>query len=173
MSKVFKRLWKNEDGNGTIEFCLIFPVLIYFFGLGAEIGIYQLQQVMFERGVDRVVRDLRLGDEDMQDPNALIAAICDETLVVAGCDNDLNLDMEVVAVADYRMSDEALTCVNRTETARPVVNMVPGAGNEVMLMRFCLLIDPVFASWGLGAILPRVEGGGIPLYAHTFYVNEP
>jgi hypothetical protein len=81
--------------------------------------------------------------------------------------------MEVVQVSEYRMSGEALQCVDRREEARPVVSMVPGSGNDVMILRFCLLVDPLFASWGLGAMMPRVEGGGIPLYAHTFFVNEP
>lgn len=173
MIRSLKRLWRKEDGTSSVEFCLVFPFIIYFFGLGAEIGMYQLQQVMFERGVDRVVRDLRLGKPELQDPTALVQAICDETLVVASCADEMNLDMEIVQVSDYRMSGDEITCVNRTETAKPVINMIPGAGNDVMIMRFCLLIDPVFASWGLGAILPRVEGGGIPLYAHTFFVNEP
>lgn len=173
MIGAFKRLWRNEDGTSSIEFALTFPFVFYFFGLGAEVGLYQLQQVMFERAVDIVVRELRLGDEDLQDPDNLIARICEETLVVGSCTDDLFLDMEQVEVSSYRGSDEAVTCVNRTETAHPVVTMTPGSGNDVMLMRFCLVIDPVFANWGLGAILPRAEGGGVPLYAQTFYVNEP
>lgn len=173
MIKLLKRFRREDDGMSSVEFALTFPFVFYFFGLGAEVGLYQLQQVMFERGVDIVVRDLRLGDETLQDPTTLVERICDETLVIGGCTEDLYLDMEQVEVADYRGPENAITCVDRTEMARPVINMVPGAGDDVMIMRFCLLIDPVFANWGLGAIMPRAEGGGIPLYAQTFYVNEP
>lgn len=173
MINYLKRLWRSEDGTSSVEFALVFPFIFYFFGLGAEIGLYQLQQVMFERGVDIVVRDLRLGDESLQDPEVLVQRICDETFVIGNCVNDLNLDMQQVEVSTYRGPDQAITCVNRTEEARPVISMVPGAGNDVMIMRFCLLIDPVFNNWGLGKIMPRAEGGGVPLYAQTFYVNEP
>ncbi len=172
ISKI-KRLWRKEDGMSSVEFALTFPFVFYFFGLGAEIGLYQLQQVMFERGVDIVVRDLRLGNEELQSPTALIDAICDETFLIDSCTSDLNLEMEQVEVTGYRGPEFGIDCIDRTEDVRPVINMVPGAGDDVMILRFCLLIDPVFANWGLGKIMPRAAGGGIPLYAQTFYVNEP
>jgi len=168
-----RRFLRREDGTSSVEFALTFPFVFYFFGLGTETAIYQMQQVMFERGVDIVVRDLRLGDTTLYDPDTLIQAVCDNALVVSGCVDDLNLEMETVNVTTYRGPDSSIDCVDRTETARPLISMTPGAGDSVMIMRFCLLIDPLFPNWGLGMVLPQVAGGGVPLYAQTFYVNEP
>lgn len=173
MIKFIKRFWRKEDGVVTTEFVLVFPVIFYFFGFGAEVGIYQLRQVMFERGVDIVVRQLRLGNEDMQDADALVSAICEETFVLGDCNDDLHLEMEQVEVTTYRGPESGIDCIDRTASVKPVITMTPGSGNDVMILRFCLLIDPVFANWGLGAIMPQASGGGIPLYAQTFYVNEP
>lgn len=171
--RLLGRFRRDESGVSSVEFALTFPVVFYFFGLGAEVGLYQLQQVMFERGVDIVVRDLRLGDETLRDPDVLISRVCEESFAVPRCHEGLNLEMEPVQVSTYRISNDPLECVNRTEEARPMINMVPGAGDDVMILRFCLLIDPVFANWGLGKVLPRVEGGGVPIYAQTLYVIEP
>ncbi|SER58771.1 hypothetical protein SAMN04490244_101592 [Tranquillimonas rosea] len=165
--------WRDRRGTSTVEFALMFPLVLAWFILGAEVGIHQLRQTMFERGVDVVTRDLRLGEPTLQDPEELRKAVCARTLVIANCMGDLTIDMTPVEVDTFAPAAEPIDCRDRTEEIKPVVNYDQGSSNEVMLLRFCVLYDPVFPNMGLGEIMPRAAGGGVPIYATTFYVNEP
>ncbi|RVT84544.1 hypothetical protein DXV76_12770 [Rhodobacteraceae bacterium CCMM004] len=166
-------LRRDTQGTTSVEAALALPPLIFLFMTGAEMGIIQMQQVMMERGMDIVVRDLRLGDQDLRDPIKMKQAVCDEILLAPGCVDDLMLEMGPVDVPQFGYTEGSMACVDRTGQSNPVISYLAGSDNEMMLMRFCLLYDPVLPSFGLGAVLPKEPGGGYALTASTFFVNEP
>ncbi|WP_157937636.1 TadE/TadG family type IV pilus assembly protein [Oceaniglobus roseus] len=157
----------------SIEFALMFPIMMGFFMMSAEMGLIQLRQAMLERAMDIAVRELRLGNPAYRDPEALKAAVCDEVLLISNCLDDIMLEMGPVDPRDFIYSEGSVQCVDRTQALNPVVNYHSGAKNEAMLLRFCVLHDPIFPNTGLGKILPVAAGGGYRLIASTFFVNEP
>ncbi|MBJ3761816.1 pilus assembly protein [Maribius pontilimi] len=168
-----KKFLRREDGYATAEVALLFPAVLWPFMLAMETGLIQIRQVMLERAMDVVVRDLRLGNPDLDTGEKLKAALCAEVLIMGDCERDIMLEMGPVQVADFEGPTTRQACADRQKEVNPVTNYTPGATNEMMLLRFCILHDPILPAVGLGKILPREAGGGFALTASTFFVNEP
>ncbi|WP_108483404.1 TadE/TadG family type IV pilus assembly protein [Oceaniglobus ichthyenteri] len=168
-----KRFLAREDGIASLEFSLMFPIVMGIFMMSAEMGSIQLRQAMLERSMDIVVRDLRLGKPEYRDPIVLKQAVCDEALLLGDCMDNMKLEMGPVKTRGFSYWEGNGDCVERNQVSNPVINFTSGSKNEIMLIRFCYLHDPIFPAIGLGAILPPVVNGGYRMMASTFFVNEP
>ncbi|HHX90313.1 MAG TPA: pilus assembly protein, partial [Paracoccus sp.] len=53
------------------------------------------------------------------------------------------------------------------------VTLTPGVEHDLVLVRVCLIVDPVLptSGWGLG--LRPDESGGFRMVTSSVYVNEP
>jgi len=71
------------------------------------------------------------------------------------------------------MPPRQASCIDRNETIQPVVKYENGLQNEMMMIRFCAVIDPLFPSFGLGYTMPKDASGGYRLVSMTAFVNEP
>ena len=168
-----RSFWRREDGSATAEVVLLFTAMLYPVLLAMETGFIQMRQVMLERAMDVVVRDLRLGDPALEDAETLKQALCDEVLIMPECERDIMLEMGPVQVADFVGPSTRQACADRSQDVNPVTDYTPGTTNELMMLRFCILHDPIMPTIGLGKVLPREAGGGFALTASTFFVNEP
>lgn len=168
-----KTFLRRDDGVATIEFALMFPIMIGLFMCSAEMGAIQMRQAMLERAMDIVVRDLRLGKPEYRDPNALKAAVCAEALVLTDCETNMSLEMGPVVTRGFTYWEGGAECIDRSLPVNPVTTFKAGANNEIMLIRFCYMHDPIFPAVGLGKALPPVVNGGYKMMASTFFVNEP
>lgn len=173
MIRFLRSFWRREDGYATAEVVLLFPAILWPFMLAMESGLIQIRQAMVERGMDIVVRELRLGNPNLTDAESLKNALCDEILVVPKCHQDMKLEMGTVQVSKFAYEPGTFRCTDRRETPKPVTSFNQGKINEMMVLRFCVLHDPIFPAVGLGKLLPKEPGGGFPLIASTFFVNEP
>ncbi|SPJ23981.1 TadE/TadG family type IV pilus assembly protein [Palleronia abyssalis] len=168
------RFLRRDDGAATVEIVLLFPLIMWPFFMAMESGMMQMRRVMFERAVDVVARDIRLGDPTLQSFDAIRAAVCDETLVIPNCLSDLYLEMYPVPVANFAAPTESTKCRDRAEDVQPALTVRPGGRNELMMMRFCVLYDPILPGAGVGAQMDVNTGGrGVAMIAETFFVNEP
>jgi len=168
-----KTFLRRDDGVATIDFTLMFPVVMGLFMCAAEMGAIQMRQPMMERAMDIVVRDLRLGKPEYRDPAVLKAAVCAEALLLSDCETNMKLEMGPVITRGFQYWDGGGDCIDRNQTVNPVINFTAGSNNEIMLIRFCYLHDPIFPAVGLGKALPPVVNGGYKMMASTFFVNEP
>lgn len=178
LKRLLARFARNEDGLGTAEFVILFPVFMTILLSGYEIGILMTRQTILERGVDLAVRDLRLGRmdgglDDTLDEEDVRRAICNYAGVLPDCLNALHIDLQKISTSTFTMPAATATCVNRGEEIRPVVLFEPGAPNELMVVRACIVIDPFFPGTGLGAQLPKDSTGGYQLVSMSAFVNEP
>ncbi len=164
---------RREDGTATAEFVILFPLIMWPFLFAVEAGLIQMRQAMLDRATDIVVRELRLGAPDLNDPEALKAALCERLLIMSDCREDLMLEMGPVEIDTFDATRPPSRCVDRTEPIQPATDYRLGGTNEMMMLRFCVLHDPIMPSIGLGEMLPREPGGGFALTATTFFVNEP
>ncbi|WOI57054.1 pilus assembly protein [Palleronia sp. LCG004] len=173
MRRLLQSFLGREDGTGTVEFVILFPLILWPFLITMEASFIQMRQAMLDRATDIVVRDLRLGTPELRDPETLKAALCDRILIMPDCRTDLMLAMEPQVIGDFAPPDGRVRCVDRTEEIAPATNFQVGGTNEMMMLRFCVLHDPILPNIGLGKILPREPGGGFALVSATFFVVEP
>lgn len=173
MTAPLRRFWADERGSGSIEFLLLFPLVFAMFLSTVELGVFLARQAMLDRGLDLAVRDVRLGLLDPVTHASLIELICGRTALIRDCGNQLRLEMVGLDPRGAGRLDGEADCVDRADPARPVRAFVPGQSNELMVLRACVLIDPLFPTSGLGARLTPRTGGGVALLATTAFVIEP
>jgi Flp pilus assembly protein TadG len=167
------RFWRREDGAATVEFVIIFPVFISLFLASFELGLYMTRQVMLDRAVDISVRALRLGQFADPTPQDIRDSICARAgLVVANCDNRILIEMTRVPTTTWQTLPTSATCVNRDEEVEPVVTFNGGQPNDMMLIRVCALLEPVFFTTHLGLKM-QTYGNFYALTATSAFVNEP
>jgi hypothetical protein len=165
----------RERGQATIEFVILFPVFMGLFLMSFEASLLLTRQLMLERALDVVMRDVRLSTGTTWRQDQLRADVCDNATVLPDCNANLVIEMTRIDTANYVIPSTNAPCIERTETAQAfdIDNLLTqGAPNELMLVRACYVIDPVFPGHGLG--LEIVERAGeIQLVAASAFVQEP
>ncbi len=169
-----RRLWRREDGNATIEFAILFPVLITMFLMSVELGVLLTRGVMLDRAVDISVRKLRLGTLSPMTAAGLKAEICKNSVIIKDCTNVLTVELRPISTTTWTPLNGAATCVDRSSPIKPVLDFIPGQKNKMMLVRVCSLFDPFFPTGGLAAqIVPTDHTGAYAMVSMSAYVNEP
>lgn len=164
---------RSESGNATIEFVMIIPFFLAFLGIGAEMNVITTQHGALEQGVDRVVRDIRLTTGTQWNHDVIKNRICD----VSGIQNcEANLRLEMIrqnAFVGINLPEKP-DCTDSTEEVNPLQEFQfdSGTSNELMILRACLRIDPVFKTSVIAREVPD-ESGHYSLTATTAFVQEP
>ena len=176
--KPFLRLFCQDDrGTVSIEFVIIFPIFFSFFLMTVENGIISIRNVMLERGVDIAIRDIRIGT--MLDPDAaeLRERICEIASIIPDCDSQLQVEMFVRNPRNWTALPTKVNCIDRSVEARPVTAYVTGEGNELVVLRACVRIDPFLPTTGIGKAIVEngddASGGSYALVSTSSYVVEP
>jgi Flp pilus assembly protein TadG len=76
------RFLADEDATATVEFVIVFPVLLMVFISAFETAMILTRQVMLERAVDSTVRYLRLTSGISVTHDQIRQNICDNALLV-------------------------------------------------------------------------------------------
>ncbi len=156
----------------TVEFVIIAPILFSTVFSVFESGWLMTKYMMLDRGLDIAVRELRLGIAADPSHDAIRDKVCDYALILRDCRESLVLEMMTVADAGS-LPTVATTCVDRSIAAMPVTGFNPGARSEIVFLRACAMVDPIFPGMGLGMQLQKDATGGFALLASAVYVNEP
>lgn len=168
-----RRFVRAEDGNSTIEFVLVLPVFLTIFLMGYESGMLSTRHVMLERGLERTVREVRIGKIPSPTHDLLVTRICQYALLIPDCINQMRLEMVVRDPRAWTPIATRASCVDRDEEGKPVLTFNTGLNNQLMVLRACALFDPMLPTSGLGKAIPEVKGGGYGLVATSSYVMEP
>ncbi|SLN13798.1 TadE-like protein [Roseovarius albus] len=187
-----RRLRRDEQGNASVEFFIIFPMYLLLLFLSIELGLVTMRHAMLERGLDMAVRDIRLGTgtfafEDTVDGDGevvetageinhkrIVKSICDNAVVLGDCEKNLILEMVPNNIRSYTDLGPDADCTERPEDADPVYNVIPGQENELMLLRVCLRYNPLFPEELLGSRIAFDEHNGHALIvAKSTFVQEP
>jgi hypothetical protein len=83
------------------------------------------------------------------------------------------VELVPVDTTSWNLPSPNATCVNRGATIQPVTTVTQGTGDEMMIIRACAIVDPLFPGTGLGLDLPKDASGGFALVATSAFVNEP
>lgn len=177
-----QRYLSDEAGTATIEFLFIFPIVMTIFLASFECSLFMIRNVMLERSVDIVVRDIRLGNHDGTTHQELKRVICETSALVGSvdtCVDSMMIWMQPVNTANFDMLAPPRHCVDRDEdisTDEPEGSeFAYGSDNDIMLMRICLKEEPLFPTTIVGAgLIAGGEGdGSYALTTTTVFVNEP
>ncbi|MEO0945149.1 MAG: TadE/TadG family type IV pilus assembly protein [Pseudomonadota bacterium] len=173
----YRSFRKREHGNATIEFVFLFPVFMFLFLTGFEAGYYMVRNVLLERAVDVTVRDVRLGNGNVPDFDAMKVRICEQAAIIPDCLNAVQIEMRSVAIAPGGTTPlrAPARCVDRESTDDPLTGTTfdVGAENEMMMVRVCALTQPLFPSTGIGVGMQVDNQGNYAIVATSGFVNEP
>lgn len=165
--------WRREDGSATAEFAILFPLMISFLLMGVEAGFVMLQRIALERGMDVAVRDVRLGalphgttQEEFRE------RVCEQTILLPRCEERLLLEMRSINTQTWALPDTNAACIDLANEITPVTPFSVGAGENVMYLRGCYLVKPIFPTTPLGLRLTLDAAGMFSLRVTTGFVNE-
>ncbi|TDK51589.1 TadE/TadG family type IV pilus assembly protein [Antarcticimicrobium luteum] len=173
LGRSLRRFWRDEDGNATIEFAITFPAIITILLSGLELGFVTLQHSMLERAMDLTVRDIRLGTGTAPQHDDIKAMICGRVGFISDCSSSLRLEMIQVDPRAWSGISADPDCTDKSEDVSPVRNFENGQENDLMILRACAKIDPVFPTTGLGKNMVKDASGQYALTSTTVFVQEP
>ena len=168
-----RRFTDSETGSATIEFAITFPAMLLILLSGIELAFVNLRHSMLERAVDITVREIRLGTGSAPQHDAIKDMICTRAGFIENCRDNLRLEMIQLDPRNWADVPANADCTDKSEEVAPVRAFVNGLDNELMILRACAKIDPVFPTSGLGADLASGVDGQYALIATTAFVQEP
>lgn len=180
LRKRLRRFARSEDGSvSTIEFLFWFPLFVYFGWSGVDLGLMSFSHANLERSLDETVRQVRLNrlpeGEVGWSHELLKEMICQGFDGSAACFNDLALEMRSI---DPRLGNQLVEtpyCVDTPEDVRRSdgVAFEQGTSNELMILRACLQVSPVWGFTMIGAPVRSDPNGHWQLHSTSVFVHEP
>jgi hypothetical protein len=171
--KCLRQWLRREDGSATIEFVIMFPLIMMLFFSSLEVGIFLTRSVLLDRALDVNIRALRLGALNPATQEELKRRICNDTIIFSRCMEELTIDLRPISSTSWDMPNGRVTCVDRNAEIEPAVDFEQGGDNEIMLVRACAVMDPFFGSTPLVMDMPLDASGGYTIVAASVFVNEP
>ena len=172
LSKVV-RIRKDEDGNSTIEFVILFPLIMLMFFNAFESGLMMIRYVMLERGLDLAVRAIRLGTTIEVEAEDVKQMVCNGAGIIPDCLNAVKVEMVQVDPRAWVALPVEADCIDRNDPAAPARAFSAGGTNDLMVLRVCALFDPMFPLAGLGHQMAKNGSGEYALVSTSAFVMEP
>lgn len=173
MRRLLKKLRKDESGHASIEFVIMFPLFFWIMVSAIDIGMITMRSAFLERALDVVVRDIRLSTGTAPDHDEIRRRICEANEVVKNCTENLMLEMQIVDMRAWNDLPQATSCTNQAEETQPVTTFQNGLDNQLMVLRACAKITPIFGDKGIGPYLNKDSNGDVPIVALSAFVQEP
>jgi len=170
---ILRRFRRSEQGSATVEFAIVFPAMFFMMLSGIELSFVTLRHSMLERALDITVRDIRLGTGTVMQHDEIKDTICARAGFIDNCSANLRLEMIQVDPRNWVAVPADADCTDKSEEVSPVRSFVSGTDNELMILRACAKIDPVFPTSGLGADLAKGQDGQYALVSSSAFVQEP
>ncbi|TCL09936.1 Flp pilus assembly protein TadG [Shimia isoporae] len=173
MTSLFRQFRRREEGHVSTEFAIMVPILLVTLVSAVELGVMTLRYSMLERSLDIVVRDIRLNTGYNPDHDDMITRICDEATMIPDCNNNLKLEMVALDPRAWDGIPQNTICTDQSLEAQPVTTFTHGIQNELMVLRACAKVAPLFPTTGLGANFATDDAGDFALVVTNAFVQEP
>ncbi len=175
LSAPFRRFVRCEEGGGgVIEFVVMLPLIMFLFMASAEAGIYTARQILLDRAVDLTMRDLGLGNIPNPNHDTIKADICANVPALPECNDNIRVELLPISTTTWNMPTASATCIDRGSAVQPALSFNPGAPNELMLVRVCVVQDAMFPGASIGKGLEEADGQeGYRLISVSAFVNQP
>ncbi|KPA23114.1 TadE-like protein [Shimia sp. SK013] len=173
MTSLFRRFRGREEGHVTTEFAIMVPLLLVTMLSAVELGVMTLRYSMLERALDIVVRDIRLTTGYTPDHDEIVTRVCDTATILPDCENNLKLEMVTLDPRSWTGIPQNTVCTDNSEETQPVTTFTPGVENELMVLRACAKLEPLFPTTGLGSHFETDAAGDYALVVISAFVQEP
>lgn len=172
-NRISRRFACDHKGTATVEFVILFPVFMTLFVSVFESGLMMTRSVMLERGLDLTVRAIRLspGNNSITH-DAVKQMICNNAGILQDCTNSLKVELILVSPNTWIAPNAVADCIDRTSEIEPVVSFNAGNEGDLLFIRACIVVDPMYPNIGLGLILDKDASGGMQLVASSAFANE-
>ena len=170
-----RRVWRQEDGTSSVEFVMVFPIFLFALFWSIETCVWMLRATSLERGLDMAIREIRISTQNSQPTyDELKQIICDTSgMLGSDCFTDLKLELQKTDPRAFTGLPANADCQDKSEPIKPAVNFKPGQPNDLMLVRACARIEPIFPALHVGNAMKRETDGGTALVAISTFVQEP
>ena len=174
MTRFIRKFFRKEDGTFTIEFVMWVPFMLVLLTSVVESSMFMTRWMLLDRALDLAVRDLRINTYASPSFEEFRGKICEEAHL-PDCMDRLQIELVPVTMQSWPGLAESPNCIDRAAEIDPIDDAVytPGQANNLMTIRACALMSPMFANVGLGALLPKDENGEYQVLAFSAYVQEP
>ncbi len=166
----FGKFLRATSGSATVEFVMVFPVLIWVVLSTFELGWITTRQMMLERGLNLTIRDLRLGRIANPTHEGLKELVCERAAILRDCVDSIH--MELVPLVSGVVPSGSPSCVDRTGEIEPVENFSSGSEEDIMFVRICVIVDPLMPGMGIGTHLNTDASGGFSMVAYSAFKKE-
>lgn len=177
MQDIFRRIRafrRQNDGVVTVEFVILFPLMLIFAFASIDLAMVTYQHSLFERAVDETVRELRLSTAKPQTHDEMRDRICTLAGFIDDCPGSVALQLVPVDPFNWTDIPEATTCTDTDEAILPRATFENGQSNELMFVSACLRTKPLFPHLYLGRDLVGDSGDGrYSLFSTSAFVQEP
>lgn len=163
----------GQSGSVTIEFAILFPVLVTVMLSSVELGLTTFRSSMLSRGLDQAVRTVRISNVVGLTHDGMKTLICANAKVIQNCESVLRLEMRSASLENWQAWQASADCIDRSEPIQPERSFTPGVANELMVVRACVKVNPLFPTTGFGAAMTKDGAGDFALVARSAYVQEP
>ncbi|RLK11101.1 TadE/TadG family type IV pilus assembly protein [Ruegeria conchae] len=174
-----QRFWRKEDGaSSSIEFMFWFPLFLYVAYSGMDLGLISFRHADLERSLDMTIREVRLNrlppGEDTWDHALLKKMVC-ENAIISDCSENLALEMKSIDPRVGNQLDPTPYCVDTPATIRKPEDVAfeLGTSNEMMIIRACLEVSPVFGLSMMNDLVRQDNDGQWEIHASSVFVHEP
>ncbi|MEC7256596.1 MAG: TadE/TadG family type IV pilus assembly protein [Pseudomonadota bacterium] len=170
-----RRFGRAEDGAAVVEFAITFPAMLMLLLSSVELGMVSLQHAMLERAMDQTVRDIRLSTGTAPQHDEIKDLLCERAGFIDSCRENMLLEMVQVNPREWGEGiSDTPTCTDKSEEVAPKVQFKNDAlENDLMILRACAKIDPIFPTTGLGKNIKKDGAGQFSLVAISAFVQEP
>lgn len=171
-----KRFLKDQSGASVIEFTMLFPLFIVMIFGTFEAGWLMTKHMWVERGLDVAMRDVRLGNVEETSYEDIRDRICEYIGGVNNCSGNIILTADVIELGGP-VDQSPTECVDRADDGAGVYSPSDGfsvdGNSNLVLMKLCVIVDPLIPNFGLALLLPLDESGGYRIRAASAFLNEP
>ncbi|GAB5448193.1 TadE/TadG family type IV pilus assembly protein [Gymnodinialimonas sp.] len=170
-----RAFWKDEAATATLEFVIVFPLLMIVYIAAFETALILTRQIMLERSLDMSTRVLRLAQGVITDASTVRDTMCSNTNLLPNCETLLTIDLQIIDRTVYDMPSNDQVCAGRGNgiVIAPDNEFEVGADNDFLLIRTCLVVERILPFSGFGLNLTRDDDGDMHMMASTIFVNEP
>ena len=173
LRRLLGSLRRSEEGSSTVEFVIVFPVVVSLVLMAVEMGVYMTRSLMLDRAIDVSMRSLRLGDLTPMTHDGLKQSICTNSLIIPNCSESLSVELVPLDLINEDPKDRSFICRDKADDVEPVLEFQAGATNQLMLVSACATFIPFFPTTGLAASIKLNGAGEYAMVATSAYVNEP
>lgn len=174
LTHILARFRRDEAGSvETISFAIWLPLIIVVFLTAIEVGAYTARATMLERALDMVARDIRLGTGTAPQHEEIKTEICQRARIVPNCSTNLRLEMIQRDPRNWQGLPQTADCTDASLPVAPVRAFETGQSNELMVLRACAKVTPIFPTTFLSEAIHVDGAGDYALVAATSFVQEP